>query len=313
VSGKVTLHGAWDGENAVIHHGALDIDSLEVFEHQLTQVKGPFRYQNGELIAGSRQALSGPLDQVAKDIHWEDQISGRFIDGLVLLNGQVRFDEDPAYQLRLFLNGGNLERYAQTYLKGQSNIRGNMNGWMDLRGTGTDPDAIAGAGRLTIRPAELYELPVFMQVFRVLGPQIQDRTAFKEADFRFTVANSRFNFHRISLDGNAIRLFGRGYVRFDSVVNLEFYSELSRSQMRIPLVSDIVGLMSRGWVGVTVTGRIQDPQVAMRAIPELDDALRQFLGAFEPRLVVPPPRLLPPRSGQAPQSSNNKDALEKRN
>lgn len=303
IHGRVTLRGAWDGEHAVIQHGYLDIDSLEVFQHQLTQVKGPFRYQRGELIAGSQQAIVGPLAQAAKDIHWEDQISGRAIDGLLLLNGIVQFEDEPRYQLRMFLNGGNLERYAQTYLNGQTNIRGNLNGWMELRGHGTDANDLSGAGRLKIQPAELYELPVFMQLFRVLGPQLQDRSAFKEADFKFTVAGSRFNFSSIILDGNAIRLIGRGYVRFDGVISLEFYSQLSRSQMRIPLISDLVGMMSRGWVGVTVAGQIQDPQVEMRPIPELDDALRQFLGVFEPTLLVPPNRLTPPKTGNGPAPS----------
>ncbi len=289
--GRVSIHGAWDGREAVITHGALDLDSLEVFGHQLMHVQGPFRYQQGVLTAGSRQAVLGPLDQAGKNARWDDQISAKAIDGTLTLNGIVNFENEPSYRLRMFLTGGNLEQYAQMYLQGQSDIRGNMNGWMELRGQGTNAERMTGAGRLTISPAELYELPVFVQIFNVLGPQLRDRSAFKFADFQFTVANGRYEFRPIELAGQTIRLIGRGSVRFDGVINLEFYSRSARSSVRIPVISNVVDMMSRGWVGVNVTGHIKDPDVVMRTIPELDDALRQFLSGFEPRLV-------PTRTGQ---------------
>lgn len=292
IHGRVSIRGAWDGRQAVITHGALDLDSLDVFGHQLMHVQGPFRYQQGTLIVGSRQVLLDPLEQAGKNIPWDDQISGKAIDGTLTLNGVANFDSEPNYQLRIYMIGGNLEKYAQTYLNGQRNIRGMMNGGMELRGEGTDANSLTGIGRLTISPAELYELPVFVQIFSALGPQLRDRSAFKLADFQFTVANSRFNFKRIDLTGPTISLIGRGFIRFDGVISLVFYSQLARSPLNIPLISDVVGLMSRGWVGVNVSGHIKDLEVETQAIPELDDTLRQFLGVFEP-----PRRLIPPRTG----------------
>lgn len=301
IHGRVGLHGSWDGHEAVIHRGELDLDSLEILEHQLAEIRGPFRYQQGELVAGSRQAAVGPVLQARNEISLAEQIHAKAIDGTLTFNSVLNFGDLTDYRLRILMIGGNLERYAQIYLNNQKDIRGNINGWIDLQGQGDDADTMTGSGYVRIEPAELYELPVFFQTFQLFGPQFQDRSAFKKAEFLFTVANQRFRFSKIDLMGNTIRLVGRGAVRFDGIVDLEFYSMLGRNQIPIPGVRELIGALSRGWVGVTVSGHISDPHVDRRAIPELDDALQQFLGAFDPRGMNPPTRLPIPRSGQSPR------------
>ncbi len=291
IHGKVNLQGTWNGTEAIIHQGGLEIGSLKVLDHQITQVLGPFRYEAGTLTIGSSKAVIGSLQPASQDIPLEQQVRGSAIDGLLTLNSIVNFQNEPEYRTRLRMFGGNLEKYAQTYLSGQTNIRGTLNGWIDLKGRGTDISQLTGTGQLAIRPAELYELPVILQVFRVVNPQLlnrADRAAFKEAVFDFSVAKERFHFNRINLDGDAIQLLGRGTVRFDGVIGyegLEFYSTAGRTQRSIPLLGNVFRWMSRGWVGVRVSGDVRNPRVEMQAIPEVNDALRQFLGAFEPRPV----------------------------
>ncbi len=300
IYGRVSLQGSWDGKTTEIRQGMLDLDSLEILQHQLTEVRGPFRFQQGEIIAGSRQAAVGPVMQAAENVPLADQINAKAIDGTLTMNAIVKFDPECQYRLRLLMIGGNLERYAKSYLQGQNNVRGNINGWLDLQGRGEDAESMTGSGRMVIRPAELYDAPVFVKMFQALGPQFQERSAFQEATMLFTVGDQRFNFQEIDLVGNAIRLRGRGSVRFDRVVNLEFYSKLPRNRLRVPIVSDVIGLLSDGLYGVTVSGDISDPQVEVRPIPELDDTLRQFLGSFEPRQNRPTPRTFIPRTGQSP-------------
>lgn len=277
VHGTVSLQGAWDGRHAVITEGALDIGSLSIYGHQLKNVQGPFQYRNEQLIAGSQKAVMGSLTEAVNSIPWEEQISAKFIDGTLTLNTLVNFEQEPRYQMRIILSHGNLEKYAQANLPGQRHISGDINGWMDLRGQGADPNQITGAGHVTISPAELYELPVFVKIFNVLGPQYRDQSAFKLADFQFEVANSRFNFKTIELSGPSLRLVGEGHIRFDGVIDLRLASTMPRNQIRIPLVSDVVGMMSQNLIGVNVTGYIKDPNVDTRMNPELDDTLQRLL------------------------------------
>jgi hypothetical protein len=125
-------------------------------------------------------------------------------------------------------------------------------------------------------------------MFRALRLDSPDRTAFERADLVFNIGNSRFNFETIDLVGNAISLKGRGYVRFDGAMQLDFYSMLARSEIRFPIVHEIAKKLSRGWVGVKVTGNIGTPQTTIIPVPEFDDAVKQFLGTFD---VAPQPLL----------------------
>ncbi|HET6422771.1 MAG TPA: hypothetical protein VFG20_03755, partial [Planctomycetaceae bacterium] len=54
-----------------------------------------------------------------------------------------------------------------------------------------------------------------------------------------------------------------------------------------------VNQMSQGWLAVEVRGSIAQPEARVVPFPELDAAMKQFLGAFEPRPNSPPPTFRP--------------------
>ena len=135
---------------------------------------------------------------------------------------------------------------------------------------------------------------MFVQVFRMLRLDAGDRTAFDRADVLFNIDSSRFNFDAIHLKGNTINLHGRGFVRFDGAMQLDFYSMLARNSIGIPVVHEIAGFLGRGWVGVKVGGHVGAPQARMVPVPELDEALKQFLGTFE-QVPARTPRPATPR------------------
>ena len=169
-----------------------------------------------------------------------------------------------------------------------------MNGVMSLRGKGSDVDKMEGEGSLRIAPASLYELPLFVQMFQMPQLRVPDRTAFEQADLRFTIANSRFDFKSIELLGDAMSLRGRGYVGFDGGMDLEFGSNPGRGSRR--LLQNL--FMGGDWIGVRVTGNVGNPTVRYVPFPELDDAFRQFLGAIDYRQMAPSRQMAPPRTGQ---------------
>ena len=91
-------------------------------------------------------------------------------------------------------------------------------------------------------------------------------------------------------------LRGRGYVRFDGGMELEFGSQPGRGRRR-PLQNLFMGAE---WIAVRVTGNVGSPNVAYVPLPDLDDAMRQF---FNPRMMVPSGRFSP-RTGQNNNSPN---------
>ena len=301
IHGRIDLQGGFDGQQADLS-GQLDLDSISVFRlpsgaaHQITRVVGPIRLQDGQFTAGSRAAVLPTKGAVAAPLRipLSERIVGEAIDGKITLDAVADLRSEPDYRASLTLTKGRLERYAQKYLRGQSDVAGIMNGWLNLSGKGTSADQVQGRGKLLIAPAALYELPLFVQMFRTLRLDASDRIAFDTAEVEFNVGNSRFNFENIYLVGQAISLRGGGYVRFDGEMQLDFLSKMGRGQLQIPLLNELANRLSRGWVGVKVTGNVGSPQTQMIPVPEFDDAMKQlFLGPFDATAPQPSPRSRP--------------------
>ena len=285
IHGRIDMKGASDGVATTLT-GKLDLDSISVFRqptgmaHQIVRVVGPFSLENGVFVGGS-QAMALPVPGQTPRANLPDRISGDFLDGKLTLDVRADLRGEPEYSLLTTMTRGRLESYAHQYLRGQSNLAGVMNGWMRLWGKGKSEDQIRGRGEVQIAPAALYELPIFVQIFQALRLDAVDRTAFDRADVAYTIDRSRFNFDAVHLTGSAIDLVGRGYVRFDGGMQFDFYSMLARNRVRIPVISEIANVISRGWVGVKVTGHIGAPETRMVPVPEIDDALKQLMGTGE--------------------------------
>jgi hypothetical protein len=307
IHGRVRLAGRWTPKETQLS-GRLDLDSLDVLiNHQITQVRGPISLRDGVLVAGAAELAGPPQGDAVPQVTPANRLLGRAFDGEVSLDAIVDLRHvEPEYRAHLELSNASLEKYALRHLRGYNNIRGLMNGWMDLRGRGVAASGLVGEGQLQISPAALYELPVFLQIFQL--PQFQpfNRAAFDYANFSFTIGNERYYFEPIDLVGNTISLRGRGSVRFDGMVTLDFFSMQPRNQVRVPGLREIVGmvnLVSQGWLAVEVRGPMAAPIARVVPLPAVDSALQQFLGAFEQRPLGPPPPVFrgPPRATFAPR------------
>jgi hypothetical protein len=136
---------------------------------------------------------------------------------------------------------------------------------------------------MTISPAALYELPVILQIFQGLNITAPpDKAAFDEALLNFEIRNEQFRFSRIDLLGNSLSLTGKGTVRFDQKVDLQFYSIVPKSQPVIPGIREIFQSASYGWVRVDVKGTMNDPKPNVKTNFVIDNALRNFLYSFQP-------------------------------
>ena len=301
INGSVQLKGRWDGVQTELK-GELDLKSVSVLRqasgksYQIYDIQGPFSFHDREFVAGSKAGV--PRRKVAPEP--EKRIRGKAVGGTVFLDAVIDIQDEPEYRAVVELKNGQLEQYAQKYLRGQDHLAGVMNGAMFLRGKGSNADNMEGEGSLRIAPASLYELPLFVQMFQMPQLRVPDRTAFAQADLRFTIASSRFDFKSIELLGDAMSLRGRGYVGFDGKMDLEFGSHPGRGSRR--LLQNL--FMGADWIAVRVTGNAGNPIVRYVPFPELDDTFRQFLGAMDYRQMAPPRPMVPPRTGQNPNDVN---------
>ena len=304
ITGKVEMTGIMEPDNIEMH-GRLNLDSLFVMGYPITQLSGPFTLNNNQLIFGSSQTFGAQPKGAPKAVALTDRIQGRIFEGIISLDSILTLNEKFDYRTRLEMTRGSLATWSQLNGYGASQIRGNMNGWLDLTGQGNDLNTVAGRGQLWIDQAELYELPLFIRLFNVLKFVPPDKTAFRYAFADFGIANSRFNFEQIEFIGSAIGMSGTGYIRFDKAMSLDFVSKIPRNQSPIPLVNSIMGapLMSKwteGIVQVHVGGQVQAPIIETRSGLLFNDSFRRFTQNFNfnsdyqaPR-YAPPPTFTPP-------------------
>lgn len=300
VFGRVTARGTWDGQQVKMS-GQIDLDSVVIWDYQFTRARGPYVIRGDQVIVGSPEILlPTPRMPNQRRVPPDERVTAHAIGGVVTLDAVARLQDEPSYHAKLTLSGGRLEQYAQRYMTDARNLQGVMDGWVDLYGRGSSEKDVSGRGQLRINPAALYELPVMVQIVNVIGPP--DNTAFRYAFLDFNIANSQYLFHRIDLVGDAFSLRGRGTAGFDGKLNLDFYSMLPRNQLPIPIVSAVVGEATKGWIGVRVRGKTDAPIAKVTPAPQLDEAMKRFLGAFGTRPPGPipslmfPPLVAPPRS-----------------
>ncbi|MBC7819053.1 MAG: hypothetical protein IAG10_19360, partial [Planctomycetaceae bacterium] len=277
--GKVHAKGNWDGQEVKVT-GDVDLSSARILDYDLTDVRGPFRVSQGALMfgAGDTQRVRPP-----GSLEDRERITARLFDGTLLLDGVSTLSETPEYEVLLQLRNARLEKFAALHAPKQRDLRGITNGSVQLKGKGSTAQGVKGRGTMQISPAALLDMPVVLQMYHGLSLTPPEDYTFKSARLDFDIGFARFLFRSIVLEGDTISFVGRGTADFENNVNLDFYSRLPRSQIPIPLLHDLIGAATKGWVQIAVTGKLSEPQTKIKAVAPLDDVLKIFPG------FVPPP------------------------
>ena len=295
VYGFVTSRGTLDGNGNIRTHGPnrISLNRADLWGYHLTHINGPYQILGERLTIGS-EAVINPPSPAPQSVPADQRLTASFIGGSMSLDGTALLQPETPYHLKISMTDGKLAEYARSYLPGVSNFRGDVDGWIDMRGRGESVNQIKGKGQVQIRNAALYEQPIIAGIVRALNFAPPANAAFRYAIANFTVGRGLFEFSPIILQGDAIELVGKGTVGFDERLDLNFDTKLADQAVRIPLVNFVFNQASRGWVGVRVGGEINNPRPEITAAPLLDDAVRQLMGTLNLRFPGP---IAPPRTG----------------
>jgi hypothetical protein len=179
-----------------------------------------------------------------------------------------------------------LQQFAALHAPKQRDLRGVVNGRINLKGKGSSTKNVKGDGILQISDAALLNVPVMLEMYNQLSLARKD-SMFDFALFKFTVHDALFDFNQIVLDSETLKFRGYGQVAFNSDVQLQFISELGRNQVPIPLLHELLGEATRGWVGVEVSGKLDRPRTKTIAAPLFNDVLKALMGGTLPQPVFP--------------------------
>lgn len=291
IYGKITSEGEWNEYQEIHNVGQFDVESLTLNGYQFTQVKGPWEVHNDKLVVGSAKAVElVTTDGLKPNLAPHERVQARAIDGIFFLDGEIGLTRPFPYNILVKMQDTRLEKFSAEYLAGQRNLRGVMNGWLSLRGDSSAPPggktantyaSMKGNGELHIMPAALYELPAIMQIFRIIQFLPAASPAFAEAHMIFDIAKSQINFRQISLLGDAINLYGLGYVHFDQRLGMEFIARVPKGTGPLPFVKGLVGLVTNDGLGISLTGTTSEPVAVVRALPLLDPRLQDLFRSIE--------------------------------
>jgi len=268
IHGSVNLIGGFDGRH--LHSlGELAVDSVNCKEIQLTELRGPIWIDDDQVLFGT---AVGPQ----RSGRPAREITARVFGGTLNARGRIARGADSRYRLQAGLSDADLARCAQEVLAGHQDLRGKIQASVDLWGEGRSLNSLGGRGRVQLRDADVYELPLMIALLKILSIREPDRSAFSESDVDFVVEGPHVYFPRIEFRGDVISLEGRGEMDLQTAIRLTFRARLGRRQFAFPGIKELLGGASEQIMLIHVGGTLQNPVTTREPFPGVNQALQQF-------------------------------------
>lgn len=281
VFGSVQLIGQYDGLNAECR-GELDIDSMTVYDNQVTKIRGPIWMDNSRTAAGSfarpyHNLSAGNISPIATRDSDPESVTGMLHGGVVRFDAQMNSGPKGEFLVQATLSDGCLKTACREFGADLENIKGHSFAGVRLTGDYSGTHSHRGEGTIQLRGAEIYELPVFLSLLKILNVGPLTRTAFDSSNIDFTIQGENIDFNRMEFIGDAISLIGNGKMNLDWEIDLNFYSVVGRGRIYIPLISELYRASSQKVLWINVIGTLDNPETHRQWLPELSDSLRQLV------------------------------------
>jgi hypothetical protein len=261
------VHGWTDGETFDVH-GALNLASVSLLGQQITRLESPIDVDHGEARL--------------------DNLRGRLLGGALEGKLSITLTATPRYSASLSVQRADLQEYART-LPGRQTFRGLVDARLDLAGLGGDAHTLSGGGEAHVVNGDLGELPVYLQLVKVLTLSRATKTAFDSADVALTIRNGKTYLEPIQFTGDAFSLHGRGTMDVQGELDLRLRVLYGRDRMHLRLVSDALREASGQFLVVSVRGTPSFPKFRLEPLPEVSDVLKS-IGQRRGDRDRPPPR-----------------------
>jgi hypothetical protein len=262
VSGHLGCRGRFNGRQLDGVIGNLKIDEARVFGQPLQGVQGEFEVKR----------------EAPERLVWHE-VRARVFGGEVYGPLWIDFGQPVRYEMNLTASRLRLEEFGQLNLGRNAKIEGLATARLFLRGEGDTLAGLEGRGSLEVPNGKMYNLPLLLELLKVLQLRSPDRTAFDEAYATFDVQGPRVSIQRLDLYGNAISLGGQGEMNLDSgAISLDFYAVWGRVvQMLPPLLGKIPPVISKQLLKVKMRGSIGDVRFEKEPVPNVVEPVKRLL------------------------------------
>lgn len=282
---------AWDGkvrlESAKVHAG-VDIEGITGQASCRGQYHGKLEYLLGNLLFDEVRLFNQPMRAVHSQVIFSEtephvfrfpNLKGQLFGGN--LGGEIKIELEPEtrFSINLVASQVQLEELGRQNVMPSAEISGLATARLTLGGDSRGVAGLYGRGTVDVPNGRMYNLPLLLDLLKVTGLRLPDRTAFEEAHAHFMVQGPRVQIQKVDLYGNAISLSGQGEMALDgSDINLEFHavgSRLGDKLMPTP-VKEIVQEISECLFKIKMQGRIGDVRCTKEPLPILFDPFREL-------------------------------------
>ena len=267
--GEISIQGERD-ESVIRAFGEVRIDSMHVNDIQITGIRGPFSIEDDLLSLGS--LARSPNPQVQNPL---SAVRGNLFSGLIDLDGNVvlsngNFDVDLntyyAQLPTLLADFGHSEKNLSGTLSGQAHLQGNL-GALDL---------LRGAGTARVSGANVYQLPLIVQILNLLRLEATEDVAFTDGQVRFSLYGDTATFHDIQMWGDLVALQGGGTLNRRRELDLTFNTRVSPQNTFTQLIRPL-GATRYTLLTINVRGPLNAPQIERKALERVSETLEWLL------------------------------------
>jgi hypothetical protein len=263
VSGTIGCRGQYQGKFGNVR-GDLLLDQAVVFNQ-------PFQDIQCQLIVREQQPNVLVFDNVKARIYSGD------VGGVM----RIEFAPSLRYEMDWRASQVRLDQFARrNQLPPEAHLSGLAAARLYLRGQGTDLNGLEGAGSVDVPQGKMgQDLPLLIDLLKVLSLRLPDRTAFEEARIRFGIRGSRVEVNELNLYGNSISLTGEGTMNLDgSDLKLDFYAFWGRiMQISPPLINKIWPAISKQVLKIKMRGRFGKVECTKEPVPLLVEPVSKLL------------------------------------
>ena len=283
VCGSVKLVGEYRGQKAECR-GDLEIDSLSIYQTQITNIRGPILLDNfgvaaGQFAVGKSQPANSNISPIVNPKDALNSVTGNLHKGTVEFDAKMDSGANNEYEILARLANGCLTTGCREFGADTKNIAGESSGNIWLKGDNSGIHSQRGGGKIQVSNAKIYELPVVLSLLKILNVRQPSRTAFDSSNIDFTVQGENIYFKTIEFLGDAISLIGHGEMNLDREIDLNFYSIMGRNRYKIPVLSDLYRASSQEILWIKVDGTLENPQThhnMFSQLNELNESIREL-------------------------------------
>ena len=278
--GAVACRGRYEGTHIGLVRG-------NVFLDRGTIAKQPFSDVQGQVRSIPQQPDPAALGKFLPSELEFTGVAGTLFHGAVGGEARVVLTEPVRYEVWLTATDVQLEELARHHrIAADADLKGIAQAQVRLYNR-QDPKtglwALEGLGKIDVPTGRMYNLPVMLDLVKVLKLQAPDKTAFEEAHATFHLHGDRIKVDQLDLIGKAICVGGSGEIDISGeYVKFEIYtlgSEILARLVNTP-VGDVSAFLSRSLFKIKMTRE----NGVMKYKPEPVPAITEPIKAITDRL-----------------------------